>query len=242
MATGPDTQPYLSLSGPPPRSMSQFARDSLRAAILDGTLRGGTRLVIATLAQQLQVSSTPLRDALQDLAHEGLVVLDSRRGAIVRNVDFAEVANLYDIREMVEPQLTSRAAQKISAAELRELEDIQRSMSEEAEFGRWNQLNDRFHALIAQAAKWDDSMEFLTKALVARCALHVSVAADLTTDRTGAEFWRREIARSQAEHQLIIDACAARDSERAAAAMKDHIQATFANIRHFNETRGGAAS
>lgn len=234
MATGLDREFQLPRSGPPPRSVSRFVCDTLRGAILDGTLRGGTRLVIATLAQQLQVSSTPLRDALHDLAHEGLVVLDARRGAVVRNVDYTEVVDIYEIREVIEPLVTSRAARKISGEELRELEDLQRRMSEESEFGRWNQLNDRFHTLIAQAAKWDDSLEDLTRSLVARCALHVSVAADIETTGAGLEFWQHEITRSHTEHQSIIDACAAQDPERAAAAMKEHIQATFENIRRFH--------
>lgn len=238
MAMGTDAEFPLSPSGPP-RSVSRFVSDTLRDAILEGTLRGGTRLVIATLAQQLQVSSTPLRDALQDLAHEGLVVLDSRRGAVVRHVGYEEVASLYEIREMVEPLVTARAATRISAAELGELEVIQARMSGEVEFGQWNQLNSNFHMLVAQAAKWDESLEGLTRSLVARCALHVSVSADADVNQEGAEFWRREIARSHAEHQSIIDACAAHDADRAGAAMKDHINATFVNIQRFQ--RAGEA-
>lgn len=222
----------------PPQSMSEFAYSSLRAAILDGTLRGGSRLVIATLAKQLEVSSTPLRDALHDLAHEGLVVMDARRGAEVRVVDLEEVTNLYEIRGIIEPLLSGRAATRITPTELESLNELQKHMSIETDFGRWNQFNDGFHAGLAKAAKWDESLESLTRSLHARGAIHVGLAVNFEFKQHNAEFWRHEISRSAHEHQEILDACTRGDADAASAAMRTHIQATFENIKRLHESTG----
>jgi len=75
------------------RTAHEFVKESLRRAILRGDLSGGERLIQADLATMLNVSTTPVREALRDLATEGLITLDRHRGGVVREPDWAEIGD-----------------------------------------------------------------------------------------------------------------------------------------------------
>lgn len=95
--------------GAPPASRTDFVLESLKEAILNGTLTPGQPLVETELAATLGVSKTPVREALKTLAGSGLVVMSPYKGAAVRTVD-AEMANaVYDVRMLVEPEALRRS-------------------------------------------------------------------------------------------------------------------------------------
>src|SRR3954470_11589225 len=94
------------------------ARDELREAILAGSLPPGARLRAEPLAERLQTSRTPVREALILLAREGLVDIEPRRGAVVRQFDAAALAALYDVRALTEPYAARRAATRIGPDDL----------------------------------------------------------------------------------------------------------------------------
>jgi DNA-binding transcriptional MocR family regulator len=81
------------------RTAHEYVRDTLRQAILRGSVTGGTRLVQADIAARLGVSTTPVREALRDLATEGLIHLDAHRGAVVRELTYQELIEIYDVHE-----------------------------------------------------------------------------------------------------------------------------------------------
>jgi DNA-binding transcriptional regulator YhcF (GntR family) len=88
--------------GPKRQTAHQYVVESLRNAIVEGVLTPGTRLIQAAIAEELEVSTTPVREALQDLAAEGLVRLDPHRGAIVYGFDLAECREIYELRMLLE--------------------------------------------------------------------------------------------------------------------------------------------
>src|SRR4051812_24238650 len=100
------------------------ARDELREAILASSLPPGARLRSEPLAEQLQTSRTPVREALILLAREGLVDIEPRRGAVVRAFDAADLADLYDVRALIEPYAARRAATRIAAAGVARLAEL----------------------------------------------------------------------------------------------------------------------
>jgi DNA-binding GntR family transcriptional regulator len=85
-----------------PARLSDQAYSILRSEILSGTLPPGHRLKYGNLAGRFSVSISPVRDAVQRLASEGLVKLIPRRGAVVTEVTPKLVAEVYQIREMIE--------------------------------------------------------------------------------------------------------------------------------------------
>ncbi|HEX7301463.1 GntR family transcriptional regulator [Lentzea sp.] len=93
----------------PPASRTDFVLESIKEAILNGKLKPGQALVETDLAAALEVSKTPVREALKTLAGSGLVLMSPYKGASVRAVDAAMAASVYDVRMLVEPEALRRA-------------------------------------------------------------------------------------------------------------------------------------
>jgi DNA-binding GntR family transcriptional regulator len=94
----------------------------LRRKLLGGELRPGARLDYRKIGAEMGVSTTPVREAVGKLASEGLVDLIPRAGAVVRELGRHEAENLYGVREAIETYAAARAAEKISAAGIQQLE------------------------------------------------------------------------------------------------------------------------
>lgn len=149
--TGPAQRGQMPLRtfAPAPRSRTahEYVRETLRAAVLDGTLASGERLAQTELAEKLGVSTTPVREALRDLATEGLVVFDPHRGALVRSLDIGEVRELYELRMTLEPIMVRRVIDGITPEQLARADALQKRMEEPCEMSIWVTLNRDFHAV-----------------------------------------------------------------------------------------------
>jgi len=95
-----------------PATRSEWADQQLRRAILRGDFAPGEVLKISALEKQLNVSATPLREALRNLATDGLVELHSHGSARVASVDTDEAVELYEIRLLLEPSALERSVAK----------------------------------------------------------------------------------------------------------------------------------
>ena len=95
--------------GAQPPTLTEWADQRLRAAILQGQFGPGDPLVISSLAEQLGLSATPLREALRNLAADGLVVLQSHGSARVAEVDLHEANEIYELRLTLEPMALQRS-------------------------------------------------------------------------------------------------------------------------------------
>jgi DNA-binding GntR family transcriptional regulator len=94
-----------------PSSLTLEARDLLRRQIIEGALRPRERLIAADLADKLQVSRTPVREALYLLASEGLVV-PAKRGFAVREFTPSEIKEIYEVRAALEGMAARLAAER----------------------------------------------------------------------------------------------------------------------------------
>jgi len=100
----------------------------LRKKLLAGELTPGTRLDYKKIAEELGVSVTPVREAMNKLASEGLVDLVPRAGAIVRKITRQEAEDVFRVREAIEGYAVMKAAEKISPALLSRLESLLQQM------------------------------------------------------------------------------------------------------------------
>ena len=122
------------------------------------SLPPGARLRAEPLAERLQTSRTPVREALILLAREGLVDIEPRRGAVVRQFDAADLADLYDVRALIEPYAARRAATRIGAAGVARLAELcdradARGAADDAAVEDQVALNEEFHRIIVAAAE-----------------------------------------------------------------------------------------
>ena len=130
-----------------------LVRETLRSAILRGDLPGDTQLVQTDIASQLGVSTTPVREAMRDLASEGLITLDSHRIGTVRRPDWDEMMEIVEIRRAVEPVALERAMANISTAELAEARALADELAADTDIGTWVQKNSDFHSVFHRATK-----------------------------------------------------------------------------------------
>ncbi len=213
-------------AGPGPRTAHQFAKDSLRRAILRGTLPGGARLVQADLAAHLGVSITPVREALRDLATEGLVRIDPHRGAVVSEVSLEEVREIYRLRGVLEPMAAGLAAPRIPPEDLGEATRLAAEMEGETDPGRWVELNRAFHDVLLRAVSSPRLLAFVSQL---QDSATLCVALSVTLRPLGLESGNQE-------HRAILAAFRARDAAAARRTVREHLRATMESIETSGDT------
>lgn len=128
-----------------------LVRETLRSAILRGELPGDTRLVQTEIAAQLDVSTTPVREAMRDLASEGLITLDSHRIGTVRRPDWDEMVEIVEIRRALERVALQKAITNISDAQMEQARELADELAEDVDIGTWVQKNTEFHSIFHRA-------------------------------------------------------------------------------------------
>lgn len=130
------------------RTAHQHVLSILRPAILDGSIPAGTRLIQTDIAEMLEVSITPVREALRDLATEGLVFFDPHHGAMVRSLTLEEVQEIYMLRMVLEPFMIKKVINQIQAEKLHSAAKLIEAMDKERDVAKWARLNLRFHTIL----------------------------------------------------------------------------------------------
>lgn len=198
------------------RSLAEVAYGALREAIQDGTLQPGARIREAEISDWLEVSRTPVREALRRLQSDGMIEPNAGGLAVV-SLDLRAVSELYDIREALEGTAAALAARQADATEVAMLQSLITGHRESTEDPRAEaHYNKRFHEQLYRAAH----NRFLLKSLQALRDSMVLLGAT-----TLAQPARVRLAWD--EHDEIVAAIASRDPARAEAAARRHIRAGY---------------
>jgi DNA-binding GntR family transcriptional regulator len=185
--------------------------------LLDAIDRGdyppGARLIETDLASRFGVSRTPVRQALGRLEAQGIAARDQRGGLVVATLDYDQLGELYEVREMAEAlaaRLAARHASPVEIGILSGLVEADRARGDDpAELARSNKL---FHAQLHRASH----NRYLVQTLATiRRSLSLLSGTTLASPGRGAE--------SVEEHAAIVAAIAARDEDAAEAAARRHI-------------------
>jgi DNA-binding GntR family transcriptional regulator len=207
------------------RTAHEYALTTLRSAILGGTLAGGTRLVQTELASQLNVSTTPVREALRDLAMEGLVVFDPHRGAVVRLLDIDEVREIYLLRTTLEPIMIRRVGERLTDAQIDQADELAKRMKTEANLSAWVDLNGEFHTILAET---DDGSKLASILANLRDSASAYVSLSL-------EARPQQVAEANTEHAELVRLYRERDIEAIVQLTLRHLHSTLAAIEAAHE-------
>lgn len=193
--------------------LTRLVLDALRDRILAGSLSAGERLVEGRLSEELGVSRMPVREALRQLAAEGLVTIEPRRGATVTQFSQEQVRELVEVRATLEALNAKLAAKRHDPAKIAELEAI---LSEGVRLAATGdsltlmRLNERFHEALANIAA-NSVLRETMRSLRDRTAV---LFVPLNRGR-GPQTWE--------EHAAILRAVIAGDAELAALLATRHV-------------------
>lgn len=204
---------------------AERAYQAVHAMIAEGEAPTGAWLRESTLARQIGVSRTPVRQALNRLAAEGAVELIPNRGAQVVSLSAEDIAALYELRATFEPLAAKLAVARLTETHLEELADLHEQMvalaeGPERDPRRMSQLNNDFHAVFLREA----GNRHLTMAMQ-------TMVRPAMVARNFHLYDQRALRRSMRHHEEILDAARAGDGEWAEAVMRAHILAA----RHVGE-------
>ncbi|HEY1570457.1 MAG TPA: GntR family transcriptional regulator [Pseudonocardiaceae bacterium] len=195
--------------------LSEQLTSILREEVLTGRVRPGERIVQSEWAERLGVSRMPVRDAVNQLCTEGILVQQQSGQVFAAQIDPDDIRDGYYLNAVLASMAARRAATRISEDELAELKQIHTKLGKAAKAGdrhEASRLNWAFHRTVNRAA----NSARLT-ALLRMTATSIPHSAFEMVDE-----WP-DLA--QADHARILDALSAHDGEEAARIMQRHIEA-----------------
>lgn len=200
---------------------------SLRREILEGRLRGGQRLVQEELAEMLGTSRIPVRGALKSLAGSGLVTVDAKGYYSVATFGEADIAEIYELRALLEPYAAVKAAENIGAAEMKHLRGLNQAMETSFAAGdtdRWTEQNAEFHMAIYGACRQSRLLGMIRDTWHGRPSF-----SPIKT--------KQHLRKSLDEHVAILDAIESKDASLIERRVRDHILAAEHIWREYLHTR-----
>ena len=226
--TAPETKSWKPL---PSSSRRQQVVDLIREAIITGAVPAGAQLKQDVLCAQFGISPGPVREALRHLESEGLVEHFPNRGVFVCNVNDVEFLGvLLSVRGVIEAYAVPLAAERMTAAEFAELDNLVEAIERRAAEGDLraiNELDVRFHELTVQASGSTDALQLWHTVL----------------PRIRAQIYRlaprhRHLDEIAVEHRGLLDALKTRDREIVLAAVEHHIVGTAGQLLKTSDTGG----
>jgi len=196
-------------------SLAQKAYDIIRGEILNCALAPGQQIVQARLVEKYGLGLTPIREALQRLAHEGLVQPYPRFGYIVSPVTEEMVRHLYEVRMILEAAAVRLAVERASDAQLRQIAENARFTyvyKNHEQYVRFLERNAAFHDSIALLAGNPRLAEVLG-GLLDELSRIFHLGLDL----------RDSADEMQAEHTALAEALLARDADQAGQVLREQI-------------------
>lgn len=216
-----------------PAALTDWAYAMIKEDILNLRAQPGTQLHIEKLSKEMQISRTPIREALLRLQNDGLVQMHPRVGAFVADLTPQDLRELLEVREWLESNATKKVASIITESDLAELDKLM-SMTELAvknnDQVQFLEFEEAFHNMIIRLC----GNKHLLGVMEGLYNL-------IRRERVLSVRSHENIKWSQIEHQRVVAALHERNAERASAMMVEHIRAARARLRGSIEPQGERA-
>lgn len=197
-------------------SSVDYAYKELRRMIMNKEFKPGQRLPEMSLAEQLNVSRTPVREALRRLASEGLVVIIPNEGARLANPSKKEIEDTFEIRAYLECLAIEKAITRIRPLQICMLEEAiekEENIFPEKDLEKYLEVNNAFHKTIAEASGNITLYELIVN-ILSRSFVYLVLFGS---------FFELEDNPSLDEHMEIVKALKERDTKKAVELMRSHI-------------------
>jgi len=215
------------------QTMALAAAAELRRRILAGEYPEGFQLKQDALAEDFGMSRIPIREALVQLESEGFVRILPHRGALVSELSADEIAELFELRALLEPRLLRLSAPRLTPEDYAALDAINAEYHAEMEAqnpGRWGELNTRLHLrLMAQAG------QPRTLAIVTALLQNTDRYTRLQLSLTGSNR-----SRAEKEHATLVRLCRAGDVDAACTLLTAHIRHAATMLIEFIRKRAAS--
>jgi DNA-binding GntR family transcriptional regulator len=210
------------IEGVDSRLLREVAYERLQEGIRQADLQPGEPLSETRISRALGISRTPVREALQRLAKDGLVQVIPGRAVTVAAPSIQEVLDALHVRELLEPEMVRLAAEALSDAERETLQRLTQEMEQTARSGNragWSKADIQWHQELAETCP---NRLLGQMVLQARNRMYSVGADNHVTDQY--------LIDGTLEHKEIIAAIAARDGEKACRLMLEHIRNVRENM------------
>ncbi|MDR3514495.1 MAG: GntR family transcriptional regulator [Azospirillaceae bacterium] len=207
------------------KTASDAVAEVLRSDILGGRFAEGSQLRQEVLAAELGVSRIPLREAFRRLEAEGLITLVPHRGAVVSVLSIDDIAELFDLRGLIEPALIARAIPRLTRADFDAADQALAGFAAAfaaRDINAWGVLNKDFHLALYRPAERPRSLA-LAASLLDQTERYTRMQLALTEGQV----------RAQAEHAALLRACRRGSVARAEALLRWHIGRTARSLIGF---------
>ncbi len=211
-----ERQPLVPIKLDNYKPLRELVFESLREAILNGTLGPSERLMEIQLAEEMGVSRTPVREAIRKLELEGLVVMIPRKGAYVAGMSLKDIADVFEIRGALEGLAAELAAERATEEELEFMERYLVKISEEIEKGDLDkvvEIDTDFHTLLYKASRNERLSQIIS-----------NLREQIQRFRTTSLSYPGRMKVALEEHRKIVEAISSRDGESAGKIAQEHIE------------------
>jgi GntR family transcriptional regulator of vanillate catabolism len=225
------------------RTHAMRALIALRRRILSGEIPGGTRLYEVPLAEDLEISRTPVREAMSRLVEEGLLERARSGGFVVRSFGISDVIDAIELRGVMEGTAARLAAERgVRADDLAAMQDtvdqLDACFGQEpgnVMFERYSELNAKFHEQLARLCR----SKIVEMEVVRASRLPFASPSAFLPDKAQIAAFRLSLNTAQEQHRAIVAAIANREGARAEALAREHARIARANMQYLLDADRG---
>lgn len=198
------------------KTRTQVVVEVLREKILSGEIAAGMPLRQSALADEMNVSRIPVREALLQLEAEGLVKFEAHKGATATTLSAVQVTELFDLRALIETDLLAKSIPHMTEDDFTEAEAILDSLDvafkDKDQIESWSGLNSQFHICLYRAADKPHTID-VVNGLNTNCDRYVRLELYLASG----------IPKAQKDHRELLEFCKQGDVENAVELLRAHI-------------------